>query len=110
MKIVVRARQVELSAAQRDQMIRRAQFALSRLSLEIRDVEIVVTDVNGPRGGDDKRCQVRIRGPRLRPIVVEQTGADAVATVSDAVERAGRATLRTLERRRLFASPLSVTS
>ena len=109
MKITIRARKLELSDAVRDQMIRRTRFALARLSLAVRAVEITLADVNGPRGGADKLCRVRVRGPRLRPIVIEQAGADPLATVSEAVDRAARTTLRELDRRRLFTAPLAVS-
>lgn len=95
--------------AQRDsrhaeQIQRRLHFALGRLAPAIHSVDLVVVDINGPRGGNDKHCRLRVRGSALREIVIEHVGADVMSTVSLAAERAKRAVVRSLARRR-WASP-----
>lgn len=107
MKLTIRTRHVELTPALRDQLVRRLDFALGRLATAIRAVEVTVVDINGPKGGPDKQCRIRVRGPALRTIVIEHVGTDVLSTVSFAAERAERALARALGRRRTFAPALA---
>jgi putative sigma-54 modulation protein len=107
MKLTIRTRHLELSQALRDQLHRRIMFALGRLAPAIRTVDVIVVDINGPKGGDDKYCRIRIRGHAIGTIVIEDLGADTIATVSRAAERAEHAVTRSLARRRGFAPALA---
>ena len=98
-----RTRHFELSPALRDQLHRRLTFALGRLAASIRAVEVTIVDTNGPRGGADKLLRIRVRGASLPSIVIEQVGTDILSTVSLAAERAERAVVRSMARRRVFA-------
>ncbi len=40
---------------------RRLEFALARFDARVRSLTVRVADLNGPRGGLDKRCLVAIR-------------------------------------------------
>ena len=40
---------------------RRVRFVLRRLGWMVSRAEVRMSDVNGPRGGVDKRCQVELR-------------------------------------------------
>jgi hypothetical protein len=42
----------------REYISRRLQFALGRFDRHVRRVIVHLTDVNGPRGGPDKRCRM----------------------------------------------------
>ena len=104
MKLTIRARHVEIDPELRAQLQRRLDFALGRLANAIRAIDVTIVDTNGPKGGEDKQCRIRIRGPSLNEIVIEHVGADVLATVSIAAERAGRAVARSLARRRGLAT------
>ena len=107
MKLSIRSRHFDLAPELHDQITRRVHFALSRLDGSIQAVDITIADINGPRGGADKQCQIRVRGPALKTIVIEHLGLDSLATVSLALDRAARAVLRRVARRRAFASSTS---
>jgi hypothetical protein len=38
----------------------RVRFALRRIAWKVQRVEVRMSDINGPRGGTDKRCQVAL--------------------------------------------------
>lgn len=77
---------------------RRLEVALGRFSRRIRRVSARLSDVNGPRGGIDKRCLIEIRlEGKAPPIVIDDADVDAIAVVSRAAERAGRAVARVVE-------------
>jgi ribosome-associated translation inhibitor RaiA len=101
MRLSIRARGLELSDELRDHVTRRLSFALARVSPLLRRVDVTLEDVNGPKGGIDKVCRVRARGPGLREIVVEERHSDVMAAVDVAASRAGRAVLRASSVRRL---------
>jgi len=108
MKLTIRSRHVDLGPELREQIHRRVAFALGRLAGAIREVEVSITDVNGPRGGADKLARIRVRGPALPTIVIEQQDSDSVAAVSVAVDRAARTVVRAIARRReLVGAPMA---
>jgi putative sigma-54 modulation protein len=100
MKIEVRLRALEPSESLREYVLRAVHFHLSRFGREVSSVSARIGDLNGPRGGIDKRCQLHVRGPRLGSVVVADVNADAHAAVDACVERAGRTVGRELEQRR----------
>lgn len=79
---------------------RRMLFAFSRFAHEIDSVTVVIEDVNGPKGGPDKRCALTARGPRIGTVFVEETGADAHGAVDLLAGRASRSVARALDRMR----------
>lgn len=107
MKIDIRARHLALSPEHLEEVHRRIHAALARISPMIRSVGVTIADINGPRGGADKKCIVRVRGRSVPTVVVEHVGVDTLATVARAAERAERAVLTKLARRRLFAPLLA---
>lgn len=100
MKVEVRFRGVERSDALSEHVIRRVHLQLSRFSGEVSSVVVKVSDINGPKGGVDKRCQVTVRGPSLGSVNVEDLSGNAYSAVDMAIERAARAAGREVERGR----------
>lgn len=100
MKIEFRFRGLESSHALRDHAVRRLHFHLSRFGKEITGVLVRIADVNGPKGGVDKRCQLMVRGPRFGSAVLDEMSGDAFSAVDMAVERVGRSIGRKLDRAR----------
>jgi len=77
---------------------RRLHMAVGRFAGAIRSLTILLADVNGPRGGRDKRCRVQIRlsSPR-RPIVIEALADAFPDAIGEAADRASRAVARGVE-------------
>jgi len=100
MKIDIRFRGLEGSDALREHIIRRLHFKLSRFKRKVTSVLVRIGDVNGPRGGVDKRCHVTVSGPTLPSTNIQDLNADAYTAVDLAVERAGHAVARVLGRTR----------
>jgi ribosome-associated translation inhibitor RaiA len=102
MRYELRAPKVSLTAGMRSVIDTRLRRALGRFRDWIRDVEVVVTDVNGPRGGVDKQCRVIVRTGDGKQVVGSERHATLEGAVSRAVERAAKGTRR---RRRAFRDP-----
>jgi ribosome-associated translation inhibitor RaiA len=79
---------------------RRLRFALARFSERIRLVTVRVFDVNGPRGGVDKTCQIVVEVLPSGKVIVEHKEDDLYASIGWATARLGRAVGRELARRR----------
>ena len=100
MKIDVRFRGLAPSLELREHTQRRIHFHLSRFGAEVTAVVVRIADVNGPKAGVDKRCQVTVRGPRIDSATLNEMSADAYTAVDLAAERIGRAVGRELDRAR----------
>ena len=104
MKLVIRMRGIEAVEELRTRVVRRVHFALGRLLGAGSRVAVGVADVNGPRGGRDKRVLVRVTTPGRPEIVIQEDGVDAGATLDRAVDRAARTCARVKERGQLIAA------
>ncbi len=99
MKVSIRFRALEPSTLLKDYATRQVHFHLARFGPEVTEVLVRVSDVNGPRGGLDKRCQISLRGPRVASSL-ESCADDAYAAVDLAVKRLARSVRRDLDRQR----------
>ena len=98
MKTRLAARGIELSKDLERYIRRRIHFSLGRFAGKIRFLAISLADVNGPRGGIDKACDIRIHvGPQQVIVRERQTGIHAA--IAFAMERAERAIRRRLKLR-----------
>lgn len=69
---------------------RRLNYSLSRFQSMIKSIEFCVSDLNGPRGGIDKKCRVRIRH-RSGQVIVNHKHEDLSVCISRIAEKASRA-------------------
>lgn len=100
MQIDIQARGFALTGALRGYAERRLCYALACIGNRIRKVTVRLSDINGPRGGEDKRCQVRMVLAGMPGVVVQNTEADLYAAIDRATERAGYTAARRLARSR----------
>jgi len=105
MKIEVRFRGIQASDALRDHVARRVHFQLSRFNGGVSSVVVRIGDINGPKGGADKRCHVTVRGPTISPVMIDDLSGDAYSAIDMALERAARTVGRELERLRASRRP-----
>jgi len=100
MQIDLQARGFELTAGLRDHTYRKLKFATDWAQDEVRSVKIRLSDVNGPRGGEDKRCLVQIPLHGQPAIVIENTASDMYAAISQAIGRAEQILAKRVDRKR----------
>lgn len=87
-----------LTPALRTHAERRLAYALGRCDTQPSRLHVRLSDVNGPRGGDDKCCHLHLTVPGIDAVVVEDRDADLYVAIDRAAERAGRTLARRLER------------
>ena len=107
MKLTIRTRHLVVTPDTAAEIRHRLDRVFHRILPSLRAVDVTIADINGPRGGVDKQCRVRIRGRSIPTVVIEHVGTDTVATVTVAAERATQAVLRKMARRRAFAPVLA---
>ena len=100
MTINVRGYGIDVSPEVGGLVERRLSFALSRFGGRVRAVSVSLADLNGPRGGIDKRCSMQARLAPRGSVRVEDTDSELPAAVDRAATRLARAIARALERRR----------
>lgn len=105
MNIVIRSQGLEISAALREHVERRAHFAFDWADHQLSRVSILLADLNGPRGGDDKRCRVLLTVPGIPRVVIEDTESDLYVAIDRAADRAARTLARRLARQREYRNP-----
>ena len=98
MQIEIQAHDFTLTEALEAYINRRFNFVLSSRYDQIKRIRVQLSDINGPRGGIDKRCCIQISIPRLKDIVIEDTESNLYIAIARATDRASRTINRRLAR------------
>ena len=101
MQTDIQTRGFSLTESIRDYTQRRLSQAVNFADDHIRRVTVRLSDINGPRGGEDKRCQVTVTMARMPSVLIEDIGHDLYASIDRALERTRLSVTRQIERRRL---------
>ena len=96
MRIAIQSQDFSLTDALENHVHKRLDFTLSRGGARVRRVDVRLSDLNGPRGGIDKRCLVKVRLDGLPVVVVEDIQSDLYTAIDRAASRAGRTVMRRL--------------
>ena len=99
MRLEIRSQGLDLGQGLRGFIEHRLQAVLQRFGPRIGQVTIYLADLNGPRGGIDKRCRIVAQLLQSGQISVEDTNADLGAVLNRAMDRMGQSVRQKLERR-----------
>jgi ribosomal subunit interface protein len=100
MQIEIQARNFSLTEALRVHIQRRLGFALSTRYEHIKRILVRLSDINGPRGGNDKCCLIQVVLPGQADVVIEDTESDLYVAIDRAADRVSRTVTRRLGRLR----------
>ena len=100
MKVLFKSREPE-AIAMHELAKARSEFVFRRLAWLISKATVSLSDINGPRGGVDKRCQVEVQMNRETKVVATSIARDWRGAIDLALARA----VRSLVRRREYAKP-----
>jgi putative sigma-54 modulation protein len=98
MQFEIHAKDIPVNEQLRRHTERRLCFALERFARRIRKVRVSFGDLNGPRGGVDKRCQVAIVLMPSTTVVVEGRDSNVYVAIDRVAGKAGRCIGRRLKR------------
>ncbi|MFT5225928.1 MAG: putative sigma-54 modulation protein [Polaribacter sp.] len=88
MNIQVKFRNIKRSSAAIKQVGDRLSLAFTRVQDAIQSVSIIISDVNGPKGGIDKLCRISIRSAHLPDIVITENQPRIGAAIDRCIARA----------------------
>lgn len=74
--------------------------ALNRWAPRVRRVEVHLADINGHKGGRDKRCTIQARLRAGDPLIVEETGDEFYPAIDSAIARLKRVIGKVVDRRK----------
>ncbi|SMF14409.1 Sigma 54 modulation protein / S30EA ribosomal protein [Alteromonadaceae bacterium Bs31] len=77
------------------------RLILGRFSEKIQRVDAFLVDVNGPKGGDDKRCRLVIKLEKNLPFTVQDTSENILEALCAASHR-GKRKIKRLVHRKLY--------
>ena len=104
MQIEIQARNFSLTRALRTHIEQRLEFVLKTCHRHVKRIMVRLSDINGPRGDNEKQCYLEVILPGQAVIVVN-TEADLYVAINRAASRAGRNAMRQLRRKRRIKRP-----
>lgn len=110
MKINVRFKGFAISDSLAEHVTRKIHQHLSRFGHRVAAVDVRLSDVNGPRGGRDKRCRLTVHLPGRAPLYVEELHQDFYAGIDVALDRLAEAVGRSIQRARAHHASLAERS
>ena len=105
MRLEIRRRGVKITEDLRTYLKERLRLALVRFGRHVEVVRVYLRDVNGPRGGLNKKCRIVVELPPRGRVVVTGVDTDIHGAISDTASRAGVAVKRHVKRRRARRRP-----
>jgi ribosome-associated translation inhibitor RaiA len=100
MRLHLRGKNLKVPAVLREHVIQKLRGILGRLEQRAHAVWVFLEDVNGPRGGPDKRCTIHLSGLGRPAAIVGATGECLFEVVNGAVDQLWRILERRSPRRR----------
>ena len=100
MNLNIQSHAMKLSGALKRNVIKRVQNTFNVRQDCIQRIHVRLSDINGPHGGIDKRCQIHLIVPHMPDIVIKETQENIYSAVYHACVRAKDALDRKLTRMR----------
>lgn len=100
MNIDLQARDFQLTDSIESQIRQKLKIVLNRFGHKIRKARVVLSDINGPKGGKDKRCTIKIEMHNLKTIVVDEVTTNMHESISRCSQRAKRTIDKVLNKNR----------
>ena len=98
MNIQVNFRNIKKGSTAIKQVRERLSLAFARTQDAIQSVSIIISDVNGPKGGVDKLCRILIKSDHLPDIVITESQSNIGSAINRCISRARQSLSRNLKR------------
>jgi hypothetical protein len=79
---------------------KRLRFVMRRLTWLVPRATVHLSDINGPRGGVDKRCQIELKTSGNGHVVVTAVSRDWRSAIESALARSARTLVRVWKKNR----------
>ncbi len=101
--IDIQAQNFTLTDAIKSHIEHKLEAMIHHFGDRIINVHVHLSDVNGPKGGDDKHCLVHVELQKLPTVITEDSEENLYAAIDNCCHRAERAVRKTLERKQTLA-------
>lgn len=98
-RVYIRAVGLPIDDADRAYLRHKLAIKLGKFDRALERVSVRISDANGPRGGTDKLCTIKVVLVRAPSVVVEHQSASLKTAMDAAMQRAERAVRRAVQRR-----------
>ncbi len=102
MKANIQSRGFTLTKALYNYVQLRLHFSVDFASNYIQRARIILSDINGPRGGEYKRCHLVLTLAGMPTVVINDIDTNLYVAIDRAVECASHAVARQLERKHSY--------
>ena len=99
MKIDIHSQGITLSSNVKNHTDTKARLALGVFSSKINKVDIYLSDVNGPKGGEDMLCKVITTAYGEAPFAVQEKAKTLYEAINVCLHRVKRSASRKFEKR-----------
>ena len=99
----IRVNGVEMEDHDRDNIARKLGMKLGKFASSIERITVRLSDANGPKGGRDQICQIKVVVSGLPSVVVEERASALPTAIERAMKATAVAVRRSVQRRRLKA-------
>ncbi len=100
MNIQLQTQGFELTPAIEAHTLKQLRFHLANFDSHVIGADVFLKDINGPKGGLDKKVLIHVRLASRMTITIERTRADLYDAVTIAARQTKRAVRRTLNKHR----------
>ncbi len=98
MQIAIYSNDFAITEGIREHINRKLRFALARVRSHIKSVSIRLGDINGPKGGRDKRCLLTVSISNTQELVIYDVQVDMYHAIDNALSRLSRVAVRKIDR------------
>jgi putative sigma-54 modulation protein len=98
-RIDVRARGIDFTDELRNAVERIVGFATDRYKMQVDHISVYLFDLNGPKGGIDKICQITANLRRANAVLILEKGVGILTMVNRAARRLGHRIGQNVQRR-----------
>lgn len=98
MKIAINDKQKLLSSVAIQRAEKKVLTAFSKFGINVKELELTVQDINGPKGGIDKKCRIHVKLRKANDILVNVMDVSLSRAISGAIVRSARSVARHIGR------------
>lgn len=98
MRSTIITKGIDAGQSWREYITERMDAVLAHAQDSIHFITVRLSDMNGPKGGVDKRCQIHVKPMGLPAVIVTEVSASVSDAIDGAMQRAAKVIKRVMER------------
>lgn len=104
MQLNISTRKVNVSVIEKQDIAEKLKSSLSYYEPQVHSAELTLTDVNGPKGGKDMLCKIRLKIAGIPSILIQEKNESLRNAIDGAIRRAKQTLKRKIGRSREFVN------